>query len=75
MEHKVIDIDNKKLQQMMFIFSSLDDGWNIKKRNKSYIFIKKHEGKKEVFTEEFLTSFIKKNNSYDTCIYFCNYVY
>jgi len=62
MEHKVIDIDNKKLQQMMFIFSSLDDGWNIKKRNKSYIFIKKHEGKKEVFTEEFLTSFIKKNN-------------
>jgi hypothetical protein len=64
MEHKVIDIDNKKLQQMMFIFSSLDDGWNIKKRNKSYIFIKKHEGKKEVFTEEFLTSFIKKNNEF-----------
>jgi len=61
MEREVFEIDDKKLQQMAFIFKSLDDGWNIKKKNKTYVFVKKHEGKREVFSEEFLATFIKRN--------------
>jgi hypothetical protein len=41
--------------------NALDFGWTIKKSEDSYIFTKKHEGKKEVFHENYLESFIKTN--------------
>ena len=50
-------------QKMVFLHNALDNGWSIKKRNKSYIFTKKHEGKKEVFDEKYLSVFMKDNNN------------
>ena len=54
-------IDNIEWQKMIFIYNALDNGWTIKKLNKSYIFSKKHEGKKEFFDENYLAIFIKDN--------------
>jgi len=39
----------------------LDFGWTIKKSDESDIFTKKHEGKKEIFHENYLETFIKTN--------------
>ena len=50
-------------QKMVFLHNALDNGWSIKKRNKTYIFTKKHEGKKEVFDEKYLSVFMKDNNN------------
>ena len=49
----------KKKQQ--FIWNALEDGWEIRKKDNSYIFSKPHEGKKEVFSDTFLRAFIVKN--------------
>jgi hypothetical protein len=43
--------------------NALDFGWAIKKSEDSYIFTKKHEGKKEIFHENYLETFIKTNLS------------
>ena len=56
-----IKIDNIKFQKMLFLFNAINDGWSIKKRNDSYIFSKNHEGKKEVFLDSYLLSFMKGN--------------
>lgn len=45
-------------KKMLLIYNALNDGWSIKKINKSYIFTKKHEGKKEFFLDSYLASFI-----------------
>ena len=55
------DLEKKKLQKMVFILNALDDGWSVKKSNDSYIFTKKHEGKKEIFKEEYLETFLLSN--------------
>jgi hypothetical protein len=44
-----------------FIFSALDQGWSVKKNKDFFIFFKKHENKKEVFSEKYLKNFIKEN--------------
>ena len=49
------------MQKMVFLFNALEDGWNIKKHKDSYIFTKKHEGKKEILNEDFLKRFIERN--------------
>jgi len=47
---------------MKFIFNALNDGWEIRKEGDSYIFTKKHEGKKEVFSNKYLRDFVLKNS-------------
>jgi hypothetical protein len=54
-------IENIKFQKMLFLFNALNDGWSVKKRNESYIFTKNHEGKKEIFQDSYLISFMKDN--------------
>lgn len=49
------------MQKMVFLFNALEDGWNIRKHKDSYIFTKKHEGKKEIFNDDFLKRFIERN--------------
>lgn len=49
--------------KMIFIMNALENGWTIKKVNHSYIFSKKHEGKREVFLESYLDKFIESNIS------------
>lgn len=56
-----IKMNNIKFQKMVFLFNAINDGWTIKKHNDSYIFNKKHEGKKEIFREDYLLSFMKDN--------------
>ena len=60
-EMEQIQISKKDFQKMVFIMNALSDGWSIKKSEESYIFTKKHEGKKEVFQSEYLEKFIETN--------------
>ena len=57
-----MNMDNNKLQKMIFLFNALENGWSIKKKNKKYYFSKKHKGKREVFFEDYLASFINDNS-------------
>jgi len=57
-----VEIDKLKFQKMVFLFNALDSGWSIKKKKDSYIFTKNHEGKKEIFNEEYLAIFMKDNS-------------
>lgn len=56
-----LEIDKEKFKKMVFLFNALDNGWSIKKRKESYIFTKNHEGKKEIFDESYLATFMKEN--------------
>ncbi len=56
-----VSIDNMSLQKMGFIMNALEKGWTVKKRDDSYVFSKKHEGKKEIFMENYLDTFIGSN--------------
>ena len=56
-----LNVNSNKLHKMIFIFNALENGWTIKKKDKKYIFLKNHEGKKEIFSEDYLISFIKDN--------------
>lgn len=60
-ENKGFKLDDILFKKMFFLFNALEDGWTIKKRNESYIFIKKHEGKREIFDENYLSTFMKNN--------------
>ena len=60
-----LKLDFLKIQKMAFIFNALEDGWTIKKKKKSYIFTKNHEGKKKVFLDSYLTRFMLQNFSFD----------
>ena len=55
------EIDKHKFQKMIFLYNALDGGWSIKKRGQLYIFTKNHEQKKEIFDENYLSSFMKEN--------------
>lgn len=41
--------------------NALDKGWSIKKREDAFIFSKKHEGKREVFMDNYLETFVESN--------------
>ena len=53
--------NNIKMQKMVFLFNALEEGWTINKKNDYYIFKKKHEGKKEVYLDTYLKSFVERN--------------
>ena len=54
-------INSIEQHKMIFIFNALENGWTIKKKGGKYIFKKKHNNKKEVFSEDFLKDFITNN--------------
>jgi hypothetical protein len=56
-----LKIDSIKLQKMVFLYNSIEDGWSVKKRNGSYVFTKNHENKKEVVDDIYLLKFMKTN--------------
>jgi hypothetical protein len=58
-----MNIDDNKLQKMIFVFNALENGWSIKKKNKKYYFSKKHKGNKEVFLKDYLELFIKDHSN------------
>ena len=58
---KEININPLTLQKMAFVFNALENGWAIKKKKNLYIFSKNHEGKKEVYLDDYLKRFMKQN--------------
>jgi hypothetical protein len=56
-----ISIDGVKFKKILFIYNALEEGWTIKKKQESFIFTKNHEGKKEVFLDSYLLSFMQSN--------------
>ena len=56
-----IQIDKKTFLKMNFLYNAINEGWSVTKNNKKYIFTKAHNGKKEVFSDEYLDIFIKSN--------------
>ena len=64
MENITIDSEDKVavntilLHKLAFVYNALEDGWTIKKKNNLYVFTKNHEGKKEVYLDEYLKRFM-----------------
>ena len=54
-------LDIITLQKMAFIYNSIESGWSVNKKDNKFVFNKKHEGKKEIFREDYLLSFMKDN--------------
>ena len=65
---KKYTIKNIQFQKMLLIYNAINDGWSVKKENNSYIFTKLHNNIKEVFKEEYLTSFMNKNFDVNTVL-------
>jgi hypothetical protein len=62
---KNLELDVIKLQKMAFIFNAIQKGWNVSKKNDLYVFKKNHEGKKEVFLDDYLKRFMCENMNFD----------
>ena len=45
-----ITIDRNHFRKMQFIMNAIEAGWSARKKNGSYVFKKKHNGKQEVHT-------------------------
>jgi hypothetical protein len=56
-----VEISQKDILRMKFLYNAVENGWTVKKRQDSYIFSKKHENKKEVFQQDYLEKFINSN--------------
>jgi len=56
-----IQFSKKEFQKMVFIINAIEKGWTVKKIDDSYIFTKKHEGKKEIFQNDYLEKFVEMN--------------
>jgi hypothetical protein len=61
--NEISTIDFITLQKMKFLYTALDNGWSIIKKEDKYIFNKKHEGEKEIYLETYLQQFIIDNMS------------
>ena len=68
MDNKNSDNQNILRKKKEFIWNALEGGWEIKKNGDSYIFIKPHERRKEVFSEDYLRRFIIKNFKGDSLL-------
>ena len=53
---------------MLLLYNSIEQGWSVKKHNESYIFSKKHEGKKEVLEDTYLLKFMKTNLDFNKIV-------
>tara|TARA_Y100000816_G_scaffold257724_1_gene212096 strand:- start:117 stop:350 length:234 start_codon:yes stop_codon:yes gene_type:complete len=54
-------IDDTKLKKMIFVYNALENGWTITKKENRYIFKKLHEGKKEIYLDNYLKRFMEEN--------------
>jgi len=61
LENSNFKIDAIKFQKMLLLYNSIEQGWSVKKQNSSYVFSKRHEGKKEVLEDTYLLKFMKTN--------------
>jgi hypothetical protein len=68
LEKEHFKINAIQFQKMILLYNALDDGWTIKKNKDSYIFSKKHEGKKEILQEDYLLRFMKTTLDFNKII-------
>jgi hypothetical protein len=68
LENSNFKIDAIKFQKMLLLYNSIEQGWTVKKHNESYIFSKKHEGKKEVLEDTYLLKFMKTNLDFNKIV-------
>jgi len=68
LENSKFKIDAIKFQKMLLLYNSIEQGWSVKKHNESYIFSKKHEGKKEVLEDTYLLKFMKTNLDFNKIV-------
>jgi len=61
LENQDLKIDAIKFQKMLLFYNSIEEGWSVKKRGESYVFLKNHENKKEVLDDMYLKKFMKTN--------------
>ena len=54
-------IDILNLHKMAFLYNALENGWTIKKTVDRYVFTQKHGGKKEIYLDTYLKTFLKEN--------------
>lgn len=60
--NQLYTINSRKTEYIMtFLYISLINKWSIKKNNGKYIFIKNHEGKKEMYSDKYLHTFFEEN--------------
>jgi hypothetical protein len=52
---------------MIFLMNTLENGWSIRKRNDNFVFRKKHEKQKEIYSDEYLVNFLKSNMNNIIC--------
>jgi len=58
MATNINDFEIVTQKKILFIYNAVENGWNITKNDNYYIFRKKHENKKEIFTDDYLKQFI-----------------
>jgi hypothetical protein len=68
LENSNFKIDAIKFQKMLLLYNSIEQGWAVKKNNESYVFSKKHEGKKEVLEDTYLLKFMKTNLDFNKIV-------
>lgn len=61
LENESVKLDMIKFQKMVLLFNSIEQGWNVKKREGAYVFSKPHENKKEVLEDSYIKKFMKSN--------------
>jgi len=57
----MIKMNRTEFQKMTFIINALNDGWTVKKEEDKFVFTKKHENRREIFEENYLSDFINNN--------------
>lgn len=60
---KKSNFDPVDLKKMKFIFNALQNGWTVQKKKETYVFSKKHEGKKEIYFDNYIKQFVEENFS------------
>lgn len=68
LEKSNFKIDAIKFQKMLLLYNSIEQGWSVKKNKDSYVFSKKHEGKKEVLEDTYLLKFMKTNFDFNKIV-------
>lgn len=56
-----IKMNRTEFQKMTFIINALNNGWTVTKEEDKFVFTKKHENRREIFEENYLSDFINNN--------------
>ena len=56
-----VSLDAVTIQKMAFVYNAVQQGWSVRKLDEAYVFSKKHQGKKEIFLDDYLRKFVTDN--------------